>query len=815
MVLESKNIISKLNAASGKLEAATADLVDGWLSPLFEQLDEIQLGNIPQPKRKQVTDPIWHIIDLEGHEVLFIDSPIMQRLRGIRQLGLAHLVFPGATHDRFAHSLGVLAAVSEIYLAINKVTYNNEDTQPTPPKFNAKHLHLIRFAALLHDIGHGPFSHAVEPLLERQYEQEVKSFTSTLQNSFNFDSRPAFAEIISALIIFSPAMAKLFNHSKFSLLTKCGIDNVADLQLRLAMMILGARNSAYPVALSSIISGQIDGDKLDYMTRDAYHSGMPISFDTRRLMSRIDHIRCDLDSLPEGDEGNRAFAEKCMDGRYYDIGIKSSGVGALEQMLIGRNFLYDRLYFHHKVRAADAMAQRLLEFALPEVEKVPLKEIYLSVNDDTIIALAGGELRGKGNFVEDKASSKYIANALSMRKLYQRAFLFRARLHHLHDVETDETFARVWSPLSSDLATRQGRENLEKAIIDLAEKISQSNIDDIELKQLCSKLKPWHIIVDLAANRIKPVSIHVTNQNGQLALPNLTFDPTRWAEVYNLQKRTGYVFCPEKYIGIVALLSRIAFCKEYKYVSNSEAEDLIKVHTQVDINKERMKQLLHHKIIDQMTYDLLSFEQIARPSLDMKKVQLPKEWKKEDCEKFSARICGELKTILPYGLADDELTAIEKTIEGMTRYLQTDLTNPSLPRDKKPSEPKELQKALRTCFDTLGIPVTEGAEMSGGETDLIIFEKALIENKVVDETDSPLAKEFIPNVSAQAQRYAESIGTKVFFTMIAYKPKADNIAPITRRIKVIKREFENAGVYAEIRCAVPYGRSAPSRAKLM
>ena len=166
------------------------------------------------------------------------------------------------------------------------------------------------------------------------------------------------------LIVISPALRRIIEHPSFP---KPSNIRPRALQIQAAILIMGGRSEAYYAALSALISGQVDADKLDYMARDALHSGMPIAFDTSRLLTKLLIIRCTPDNLPspqtQEDEWKIRFARACRKQEYFDVGISPSGVGALEQMLVGRAFLYDRLYYHHKVRAADAMAQRLLLYA--------------------------------------------------------------------------------------------------------------------------------------------------------------------------------------------------------------------------------------------------------------------------------------------------------------------------------------------------------------------------------------------------------------------------------------------------------------------
>jgi hypothetical protein len=110
--------IERLRVAAPKLVAEVDGLAEAWLGSVLGRLDAIRDGIEEIPKSKQINDPVWEVITVEPAEILLLDSPLLQRMRGVRQLGLAHLVFPGATHDRFAHICGVLEAAARMYSAL-------------------------------------------------------------------------------------------------------------------------------------------------------------------------------------------------------------------------------------------------------------------------------------------------------------------------------------------------------------------------------------------------------------------------------------------------------------------------------------------------------------------------------------------------------------------------------------------------------------------------------------------------------------------------------------------------------------------------
>lgn len=141
---------------------------------LFGEVNEIVSSWLPAERLrggfrpKQVNDPIWGAVELLPWEVALLDTPLLQRMRGVKQLGLAPLVFPSASHDRLEHQLGVVGATEKMILALSQQIdrWNRDNPTRLLPGINKFDRYGLRLAALLHDIGHGPFSHALEPVLE-------------------------------------------------------------------------------------------------------------------------------------------------------------------------------------------------------------------------------------------------------------------------------------------------------------------------------------------------------------------------------------------------------------------------------------------------------------------------------------------------------------------------------------------------------------------------------------------------------------------------------------------------------------------------
>ena len=176
----------------------------------------------------EIRDPIYGFIHPSPTELKIINTEILQRLRRIKQLGMAYLAYPGANHTRFDHSLGVLHVASKMAAHL----------------LPEEQRRLVGMAALLHDVGHGPFSHISEDLLEKYSEIP--------------GSKDKIHEVITADIIRSdPQLSTILSEDD-----------------RKAILSLLKGDHAPLSIMSEIISGPIDADKMDYLLRDSYFCGV-------------------------------------------------------------------------------------------------------------------------------------------------------------------------------------------------------------------------------------------------------------------------------------------------------------------------------------------------------------------------------------------------------------------------------------------------------------------------------------------------------------------------------------------------------------
>lgn len=242
-----------------------------------------------------IRDPLYGYIGLTRDEIQLLDTAPLQRLRRIKQLANAHLVYPAACHTRFEHSLGVLHITT---LMARQLQIEDDD------------LVTLRYAALLHDIGHGPFSHVFEAPLK-----EINGDGTT-------------HETITRRLI--------MEDEDINTVLGGAVDDVAT--------VLSEDQNGI---LHQIISGNIDADKVDYLRRDSYHTGVAYgNFDLERVLHTL------------------RKTQKTRFRQREDLVIHEKGIDAIESFRLARFLMHTQVYYHHTNVAANGMLQRAIKVAI-------------------------------------------------------------------------------------------------------------------------------------------------------------------------------------------------------------------------------------------------------------------------------------------------------------------------------------------------------------------------------------------------------------------------------------------------------------------
>lgn len=313
--------------------------------------------------RKVIKDPIHGYIEIDDLAIAVIDTVEMQRLRRIRQLGFSYLVYPGANHTRFEHSLGVYHLIC---LLLDRLEVAKEEEQE------------LIVASLIHDIGHGPYSHVTEPV--------IKKITG--------NSHEDIEDIIFKQEVDVEAKVEVDVESAKTIVEV--LDELSLDKQRIVRYIKGERMAEYVGGerdLSKVLNGEIDVDKMDYLVRDSYYTGVAYGVvDNIRIIQGLDFVN-----------GKVVITEK--------------GILPAEYLLFSRFLMYPTVYKHHTSRIAQLMFSKALEYFIEsksESEDHNIRQYALALRkmDDSEINVA---LRNAEGYPEE------MVELINKRQLFKRA----------------------------------------------------------------------------------------------------------------------------------------------------------------------------------------------------------------------------------------------------------------------------------------------------------------------------------------------------------------------------------------------------------
>ena len=362
---------------------------------------------------KQVHDPVWGTISLRPLEVVLVDSPLLQRLRHLKQLGVAHWVYPGADHSRFEHTLGVLFQTQQLISAINRTGV----TKYNQPVISEDDIVMLRVAALMHDVGHPVLSHVSEYALRL----DPKILLEVQRERKAVGEKVTVSELVAAKIVRSKTFAALLRvigieHGKANLPMTNWVANPESFADRVAKTILGQNVSSQIPLMHEIVSGPYDADKLDYMVRDPKAAGIPATIDISRLVQKLTVERISSRALPE------TVARLVPQGtrEAYLFGFPWSGLSVIDELLLGRVMLYAKLYRHPKVAGLEAIIQSLLDQVHVLVGSEKVVEFIYSILDDQLVLAERRDFLGRLGLTEADVATGEKARALALSTTYQQ-----------------------------------------------------------------------------------------------------------------------------------------------------------------------------------------------------------------------------------------------------------------------------------------------------------------------------------------------------------------------------------------------------------
>lgn len=377
-----------------------------------------------------------------------VDTIEFQRLRGLRQLGFVHYVYPGGVHSRFEHSLGVYGSAIR-YL---KVIANRAQPQ-FRTHIDDEDLKMTAAMALIHDLGHYPFSHQIE-------EAEVQGFPFHETFTYRLLTDNDFAQTVAEA--FSLDKSKLLYFSIFCL-NKVQQNN-------LKRYVEMPKDFSVPLtwrALKGVINGPIDADKFDYLRRDAQHVGVPYSssFDPERFIDGLT-VYCGKES--------------------FELAVKESAISSAEMFALGRYFMYTSVYYNHAVRCFDRLIQEAIHLKVDSKinrGKLLFDKLAFDSDDSALQKIL------------DECKCDALKHHILNRVPYRRLLVIGSKIGK----EEDTALLKNYSSLHF-----KDRRRVES---DLLRKIN---------KKFGTKFEIGHILVDLPSAKGTSFNIPIVSEQGSL-----------------------------------------------------------------------------------------------------------------------------------------------------------------------------------------------------------------------------------------------------------------------------------------------------------
>ncbi len=486
----------------------------GELEEKVNKYVENQLRDyIPSDVRapKVIHDTILGSNLFKPHEIAVLDLPIIQRLRRIKQVDLVPLVFPSGNHNRFEHTLGVTVIAEQLASAVyRRIDEGKKEGIKKYKKIKFERdyvLDNVRMAAIMHDCGHGPFSH----MSEQVYCQFEDIIEAKRNNKILSGASPH--EILSYLIVTSDAFKEFF-YNKIAKKYEINID--LDL---VGEMIVGFVNSGDRAFLIEMINGAFDADKIDYIQRDSHFTGIKMVLDTHRLFHTVDIISDDTDKIR--------------------LSVDLSGVATLEQIIFNKMMLFSTVYHHHKVRAAESLFKSVFEEVKTNNIKLYDMEFsssadFLYLTDEDIFSLARNN-----QFLQ---ISKLV-NDLSKRNLPKRAMVISAKTIEKTNLDKLQKITSFCKEPLNIIAVK-------KAIAERAQELG-SDITEHDI---------WIDIPDAPSFK-EGVKWPIKSEGEEKEYVRLRdlFPVDDWVRAFSENKWKGYIFTRTQYREVVHKAARYVF----------------------------------------------------------------------------------------------------------------------------------------------------------------------------------------------------------------------------------------------------------------
>lgn len=346
-----------------------------YLKEYNDQIESLGFGARP----KDIFDFVWGTIEFNAVEICLLDSPLLQRLRHIKQLGFAHYVYCNADYSCFAHTVGVVEVAGRMAKVI---TRNLKQEIPNRVCFNM--VEIVRLAAILHDCGHTFYSQVSEKFFADNkayaYHEEITSALTYFNEQIS--TRVSLHEMLSVMIANSEEVRRFFElTAKYLEYSRILRDEDIDLLIEyISGLIVGTAVDKNILPYSMIIKGAINADRMDYLSRDASTTKVPLAVDIARLINKVTVVK--IENYQPSQVWNDHSAN---DYPYQSMAIQHSAQRLVWQLSMANSILYQSIYYHHKKLTAEAMFRKACGYIFELISDKGYDFSYImSLNDQAL-----------------------------------------------------------------------------------------------------------------------------------------------------------------------------------------------------------------------------------------------------------------------------------------------------------------------------------------------------------------------------------------------------------------------------------------------
>ena len=565
----SKEKCQELYFIREKIEKFVKEMCESYLDECRQENERKTLEKMTAVK--SFYDSVWGSIEVEERDIYLIDCPLIQRLRDIKQLGMVNYLYSTANHTRFSHTLGVMKIAGDL---VEKVMKECSTKSTLKSHYEGDDIfRCVRIAALFHDVGHMFFSHASERYFGEYRDSSLCEKFQKVQSAIRkeISKTIGIAEILSLLILNTNIIRELLTLTGV-LPKNSSTDDIKKELDKIFCFIIGFPHSSKYVPFSQILSGPLDSDKLDYLKRDSYETGVPIAVDMSRIFQKIRVVQSKKKSMSLSED-----YKLNQDETRFEMGISLAAVNTVDQFVISRYMMFENVYHHQKVLTAETYLRE-------GVYELDRSSSGLFDNIDQVMLLTDDKL----------LNTEYISSLVEKKIITIKDInRFNRGLKILNNIKLRKLPKRVLSVSGNEGFIYLGDDNsiIDNLFKNKVFKIQREFIDLMteEMKTIAESLDRTcteHFDVFFVSSP----NVGFNELNSNLAIDkqdvierNEIFESDNWIKSRGSQKTQNYIVSNPHYRSIALIAFEKILFEKYKVVINTE--NIIQFNDKTEVEK--------------------------------------------------------------------------------------------------------------------------------------------------------------------------------------------------------------------------------------